>query len=276
MWNGIWQGKGGNRKRKEGAGERQIVWHFIHLRDVAKAADGSSVEAKARLRGCLAFDDRARGGRLSFTRCGMQVQIVLLHWDWWRDVHHPLRGRDEEREGGRVYHSQQIDVRLCTISQNPMKGRQEVAHSDRTRPVCLETTFPSQSICTVTFVFLLIDTSISDVGNSQLKQLFIWSYCPQEEEKSLQFSCQWVLLRRRPSIKRLREPAWRIASTTHWGSAGTQPFWCNSSNQQLFKDGSVQSVGSSLCETRQLEKTFDCCLLHRTERACSCKFKKQG
>ncbi len=61
-------------------------------------------------------------GGLSFTRCGMQVQIVLLHCDWWRDVHHPLRVRDEEREGVRVYRPQQIDVRLRTISQNRMKS----------------------------------------------------------------------------------------------------------------------------------------------------------
>lgn len=194
-------------------------------------------------------------GGLSFTRCGTQVQIVLLRRDWWRRVHRPLRGRDEEREGVRVYRPQQIDVRPRTASENPRRGRQAVVYFVCVHHARLDTAFSLPSTALWLVLFCLLTPRFWEFQKSRkTRAAFRSSNCPKGGgKKSLQFSCQWVLLRRRPSIKRLTEPARRIASTTHWGSAGTQLFECNSSNHNLFKDSSAQSVGSSPQESSAWE-----------------------
>lgn len=132
-----WQGlnkltKGRKKKRKEEAGEIQIARPFSICEMWPKCFQRQTEAAwkpKQACEGVWHLMIEWEGG-LSFTRCGMQVQIVLLHCDWWRDVHHPPRVRDEEREGVRVYRPQQIDVRLRTISQNRMKRSQEIVNSD--------------------------------------------------------------------------------------------------------------------------------------------------
>lgn len=67
------------KKRQEGAGERRIAWHFVHLRDLAKViseVDRSSVEARARrLRGWLAFDDRVGGGACPLQSVGCRFKL---------------------------------------------------------------------------------------------------------------------------------------------------------------------------------------------------------
>ncbi len=90
------------RKTEKGAGERQIAWHFYPSArsgqsDFSGRRKQRGSQSKGGCEGVWHLMIEWEGG-LSFTRCGMQVQIVLLHCDWWSVVHHPLRGRDEERE----------------------------------------------------------------------------------------------------------------------------------------------------------------------------------
>ena len=139
---------------------------------------------------------------------------------------------------------QQIDVRPRTVSQNPERRRQAVVCFVCVHRSRLGAAFSLPGTALWLVLLCLSTPRFWEFQKSRkTRAAFISSNCPEGGgKKSLQFSCQWVLLRRRPSIKRLTEPARRIASTTHWGSAGTQLFECNSSNQHLFKDCGTQQV----------------------------------
>lgn len=70
------------------------------LRDAAKAfsaSGGSAGETKARLRGCLAFDDGVGGGPVLYKVWDAGSNCVTVR-RLMGDVHHPPRERDEETE----------------------------------------------------------------------------------------------------------------------------------------------------------------------------------
>lgn len=274
-----------NQRVKMGAGVKQARLDILST--LLSAADGSSVDA--RLQGCMAFDDKVNG-RWGQGKGGpavgggfaeWEVTVLYKAWDdagldcvtapWSMEERPPSTERERRRREWEFCHPPITDARLHSVSQNPMGRRQEVAtariiltQQPRYQPF-VPVSFPPVGRCKR----FRIQTS-GFTGSGLPKG--VWGGC---ESEAPVFACQcWVLLRRRPSIKRLTEAARRIASTTHWGPAGAQLFECNSSNQHLFKvlkwtqsgleSARILSMGT--CETRKAAK-----IKNKKHLICACK-----
>lgn len=126
-------------KKEKWTGERQTAWHFTYLRDVAKVfseADGSSLETKAKLRGCLAFDDTVGGGPVLYKLWDAGSNCVTALMERWS----PTTKMQRWREWRRGFTTPKKWTRH-SISQNPLERRQEVDYVDWVHHKSLQITF---------------------------------------------------------------------------------------------------------------------------------------